>query len=154
MKHVRLDVILLAGRYTLLEQGALDALLPACAHSCTSIVVGGPYNSGILATGTRQGGPLHYDYGIAPQTVVERVRRIESCCDHYRVPLAAAAIQFPLAHPQVASVIPGLGSRQHLERTLSLYETKIPDLFWQELKSEGLLRADAPVPALADKHEP
>jgi D-threo-aldose 1-dehydrogenase len=154
MTHVHLDVILLAGRYTLLEQGALDALLPACAHSGTSIVVGGPYNSGILATGTRHGGPLHYDYEIAPQAVVERVGRIEALCDRFSVPLAAAALQFPLAHPQVASVIPGLGSRPHLERTLSLYKIRIPDSLWQDLKNEGLLRADAPVPALANKHEP
>jgi D-threo-aldose 1-dehydrogenase len=146
MRHVHLDVILLAGRYTLLEQGALDALLPACAHSLTSIVVGGPYNSGILATGTRQGSPLHYDYEIAPQPVIERVRRIEAHCDRFDVPLAAAALQFPLAHPQVASVIPGVGSRPHLERTLSLYRTRIPDALWQDLKNDALLRADAPVP--------
>jgi len=146
MRHVHLDVLLLAGRYTLLEQGALDALLPACAHSGTSIVIGGPYNSGILATGTRHGGPLHYDYEIAPQAVVERARRIEAVCDRFSVPLAAAALQFPLAHPQVASVIPGVGSRAHLERTLSLYKTEIPAALWQELKNEGLLRSDAPAP--------
>src|SRR6266702_3496677 len=109
LKQVNLDVILLAGRYTLLEQSALDALLPACGRSGTSIVVGGPYNSGILATGTRHGGTLHYDYGIAPQAVVARVRRLEMHCERHGVPLAAAALQFPLAHPQVASVIPGLG---------------------------------------------
>jgi len=146
MKQVQLDVILLAGRYTLLEQGALDALLPACVSSGTSIVVGGPYNSGILATGTRHGGTVHYDYGIAPQTVVDRVRRLEAHCEHHLVPLAAAALQFPLAHPQVASVIPGIGSARHIERTLELYRTKIPNAFWHDLKNAGLLLADAPVP--------
>jgi D-threo-aldose 1-dehydrogenase len=146
MKHTQLDVILLAGRYTLLEQSALDALLPACARSGVSIVVGGPYNSGILATGTRHGGALHYDYGIAPQTVVERVRRLEEQCDGHGVPLAAAALQFPLAHPQVASVIPGLGSPRLIERTLELLRTVIPDALWRDLKNEDLLRADAPVP--------
>jgi D-threo-aldose 1-dehydrogenase len=149
MKHVRLDVILLAGRYTLLEQGALDDLLPACAHSGTSIVVGGPYNSGILATGTRQGGTLHYDYGMAPQNVIERVRRLEAHAERHGVPLAAAALQFPLAHPRVASVIPGLGSPRRIERTLELYRTNIPDAFWHELKSEGLMHKDAPMPTLA-----
>jgi D-threo-aldose 1-dehydrogenase len=150
MKHVRLDVVLLAGRYTLLEQGALDALLPACVRSGTSIVVGGPYNSGILATGTRQGGALHYNYEIAPQAVVDRVRRLETQCERYNVPLAAAALQFPLAHPQVASVIPGLGSPAQIERTLELFKTNIPDAFWHDLKNEGLLHADAPVPAPGD----
>jgi len=146
MKHTQLDVILLAGRYTLLEQNALDALLPACARSGVSIVVGGPYNSGILATGTRHGGALHYDYGIAPPTIVERVRRLEAQCERHGVPLAAAALQFPLAHPQVASVIPGLDSPRHIERTLKLLRTAIPDALWRDLKNEGLLRADAPVP--------
>jgi D-threo-aldose 1-dehydrogenase len=150
MKHVRLDVILLAGRYTLLEQSALDALLPACVRSGTSIVVGGPYNSGILATGTRQGGALHYNYEIAPQTVVDRVRRLETHCERHSVPLAAAALQFPLAHPRVASVIPGLSSPPQIERTLELFRTDIPDALWHDLKNEGLLRADAPVPAPND----
>jgi D-threo-aldose 1-dehydrogenase len=146
MRHAHLDVILLAGRYTLLEQDALDALLPACERAGTSIVVGGPYNSGILATGTRQGGALHYDYGIAPQTVVDRVRRIEAHCEEHGVPLAAAALQFPLAHPQVASVIPGLGSPRHIERTVALYKSNVPDALWHALKNDGLLHAGAPVP--------
>jgi D-threo-aldose 1-dehydrogenase len=150
MKHVRLDVVLLAGRYTLLEQGALDALLPACVRSGTSIVVGAPYNSGILATGTRQGGALHYNYEIAPQTVVDRVRRLETQCERHSVPLAAAALQFPLAHPQVASVIPGLGCPAQIARTLELFKTNIPDAFWHDLKNEDLLRADAPVPVPGD----
>ena len=147
MRHAHLDVILLAGRYSLLEQNALDALLPACERAGTSIVVGGPYNSGILATGTRQGGALHYDYGIAPQAVVDRVRRLEDHCEQHGVPLAAAALQFPLAHPQVVSVIPGLGSPRHIERTLALYKTNIPDALWHALKNDGLLHTDAPVPA-------
>ena len=146
MRHTRLDVILLAGRYTLLEQGALDALLPECARAGTSIVVGGPYNSGILATGTRGGGALHYDYSPAPEFIIERVRRIEACCDRHGVALSAAALQFPLAHPQVASVIPGLGSPRHIEQTLALYRAQIPDDFWRDLEAEGLVRSDAPVP--------
>jgi D-threo-aldose 1-dehydrogenase len=146
MKRAHLDVILLAGRYTLLEQNALDMLLPACERAGTSIVVGGPYNSGILATGTRQGGALHYDYAIAPPTVVDRVRRLEAHCEQHGVPLAAAALQFPLAHPQVVSVIPGLGSPRHIERTLALFKTNIPNELWRALKNDGLLHADAPVP--------
>jgi D-threo-aldose 1-dehydrogenase len=146
MRHAHLDVILLAGRYTLLEQNALDALLPACERAGTSIVVGGPYNSGILATGARHGGTLHYDYGIAPQSIVDRVRRLEAHCEQHGVPLAAAALQFPLAHPQVVSVIPGLGSPRHIDRTVALYKTNIPDALWHALKSDGLLHGGAPVP--------
>jgi D-threo-aldose 1-dehydrogenase len=146
MEHVRLDVILLAGRYTLLEQNALDALLPACVSSRTSIVIGGPYNSGILATGTRHGGVLRYDYEIAPQAVVDCVRRLETHCERHDVPLAAAALQFPLAHPQVASVIPGLGSPSHIRRALKLFSRNIPVAFWHDLKNDNLLRADAPIP--------
>jgi D-threo-aldose 1-dehydrogenase len=146
MSHAHLDVILLAGRYTLLEQNALDDLLPACERAGTSVVVGGPYNSGILATGTRQGGALHYDYGIAPPAIVDRVRRLEVHCEQHGVPLAAAALQFPLAHPQVVSVIPGLGSPGHIERTLALYMTNIPNALWHALRNDGLLHDDAPVP--------
>jgi D-threo-aldose 1-dehydrogenase len=151
MRHAHLDVILLAGRYTLLEQHALEALLPACVRSGTSIVVGGPYNSGILATGTRHDGTLHYDYGAAPPAVVDHVRRLEIQCERHNVPLAAAALQFPLAHPQVASVIPGLGSPHHIERTMKLYKTNIPEAFWHDLKSHGLLHAEAPVPVPAGR---
>ena len=125
MEYAKLDVILLAGRYTLLEQDSLKDLLPACARSRTSIVVGGPYNSGILATGTRLG---------------------ETHCDRFRIPLGAPALQFPLANPVVASVIPGLGSRHHVEQTLDLYRKPIPGEFWHDLKMDGLLHVDAPVP--------
>ena len=146
MKHAHLDVVLLAGRYTLLEQGALDALFPACAVSGTCVIVGGPYNSGILATGTRGHQTMYYDYGIAPKSVVERVQNIESCCDRHGISLPCAALRFPLGHPQVASVIPGLGSAQRIQQTLELYRREIPDAFWEDLKANGLLRADAPVP--------
>jgi len=145
--HARLDVILLAGRYTLLEQTALDALFPRCAAAGTAIVIGGPYNSGILAVGTKTGAPLYYDYEAAPQDVIEKVRKIETVCDRHGVPLAAAALQFPLAHPLVASVIPGLDSPERVFQTLALYRHKIPADLWQELRHEKLIRPDAPVPA-------
>ena len=156
MKCVDLDVILLAGRYTLLEQDSMGDLLPACARSRTSIVVGGPYNSGILATGTKCG-DAHYNYDIAPPKIVERVKQIETHCDRFRIPLAAAALQFPLANPLVVSVIPGLGNPHQVEQTLDLYRTSIPDEFWLDLKANGLLRVDAPVPtcaAAADSSQP
>jgi D-threo-aldose 1-dehydrogenase len=146
MDHARLDVILLAGRYTLLEQNALDALFPRCAQVGTAIVVGGPYNSGILAVGTQSGAPLYYDYEPAPAVVIEKVRKIEAVCAHHGVPLAAAALQFPLAHSLVASVIPGLDSASRVEQTVTLYHHKIPAALWQDLRRENLLRADAPIP--------
>jgi D-threo-aldose 1-dehydrogenase len=146
MKHARLDVILLAGRYTLLEQTPLDDLFPACETAGTAIVVGGPYNSGILAAGSKGGAPLYYNYEPAPHEIVEKVRRIESVCARHDVPLAAAALQFPLAHRLVASVIPGLDSPARVEQTVALYHQPIPSALWRELVHEKLLRDDAPVP--------
>jgi D-threo-aldose 1-dehydrogenase len=146
MTHARLDVILLAGRYTLLEQNALDELFPCCEAAGTAIVVGGPYNSGILAVGTKSGAPLFYDYEPAPQQVIEKVRKIEAVCDRHGVPLAAVALQFPLANPLVASVIPGLDSPARVTQTLALYGYKIPAGLWQDLRHENLVRSDVPVP--------
>jgi D-threo-aldose 1-dehydrogenase len=146
MSHARLDVILLAGRYTLLEQNPLDDLFPLCEKAGTAIVVGGPYNSGILAVGTKSGAPLYYNYEPAPADVIEKVRRIEAVCDRHGVPLAAAALQFPLAHRLVASVIPGLDSPERVNQTITLYRHKIPAALWQDLVQEKLVRADAPVP--------
>ena len=146
MDHARLDVILLAGRYTLLEQGAMDELFPRCVEAGTAIVIGGPYNSGILALGTKTGAALHYNYEPASADVIEKVRRIEAVCDSHKVPLAAAALQFPLAHPLVASVIPGLDSPARVEQTVALYDTPIPAALWADLKGEKLLRTDAPTP--------
>ena len=146
MNHARLDVILLAGRYTLLEQTSLAQLFPHCEAVGTAIVVGGPYNSGILALGTKTGATLYYNYEPAPRDVIEKVRKIEAVCDRHNVPLAAAALQFPLAHKLVASVIPGLDSPERVSQTLALYRHKIPAALWQDLRQENLIRHDAPVP--------
>jgi D-threo-aldose 1-dehydrogenase len=145
MSHARLDAILLAGRYTLLEQHPLDDLFPLCEKAGTAIVAGGPYNSGILAVGTKTAAPLYYDYAPAPAQVIEKVRRIEAVCDRHGVPLPAAALQFPLAHRVVASVIPGLDSPERVNQTIALYRHKIPAALWQELRHEKLIRDDAPV---------
>ena len=146
MNHARLDVILLAGRYTLLEQTPFDDLFPRCQAAGTSIVIGGPYNSGILAVGTKTSAPLYYNYEPAPADIVEKVGRIEAVCDRHGVTLAAAALQFPLAHRLVASVIPGLDSPERVTQTLALYHQSIPAALWQDLRSENLLRPDAPIP--------
>ena len=147
MDHADLEVVLLAGRYTLLEQTALGSFLPACLDRRVSVVIGGAYNSGILATGTRRGGPLYFDYGEAPPPIVNRVRRIEALCDEYGVPLAAAALQFPLAHPAVVSVVLGLGNAGRVEQTMALYGTAIPSDLWASLRAEHLIDAAAPLPA-------
>ncbi|MBW4329634.1 aldo/keto reductase [Stakelama sp. CBK3Z-3] len=144
--HAELDLILLAGRYTLLEQDALDQFLPLCARRDVRIVLGGPFNSGILATGVRGGGDLHYNYEPAPRDVIARVAAIEEVCALHGVPLAAAALQFPLAHPQVASVIPGTRTPEQLRAALDLLDTSIPAECWRMLRDRSLIRADAPLP--------
>lgn len=146
LRSAPLDVILLAGRYTLLEQTALEELFPVCEKSGVQIIIGGPYNSGILATGTRNTKNLHYNYAAAPREITRRVRALEDVCDRYQVSLRAAALQFPLAHPLVVSVIPGLESAAHVDETVRLYNTEIPAEFWAALRSGGHLQADAPVP--------
>lgn len=140
------DGFLLAGRYTLLEQGALDTFLPLCAQRGVSIVVGGPFNSGILARGVRGAGPHYYNYAPAPPAVIERVRRIETVCDAFDVPLAAAALQFPLAHPQVASVIAGMASPAEVDRAVALAALPIPPQLWATLSQQALLHPAAPWP--------
>lgn len=146
MEHAKLDVILLAGRYTLLEQDPLDDLFPACEKAGTAIVVGGPYNSGILAVGTKTNAPLSYNYEPAPEHVIDKVRKIEAVCERHGVALALAALKFPLAHKLVASVIPGLDSAQRVSQTVTLFDQTVPAGLWQELVHENLIRADAPLP--------
>jgi len=141
------DCFLLAGRYTLLEQKALDTFLPKCVDRNCSIVIGGAYNSGILATGVSGKGPWNYDYGPAPDDVVRKVAAIEGLCAEFSIPMAAAALQFPLAHPAIASVIPGIGNVRRIDQTLNLFATEIPDEFWSALLEQGLIRDDAPTPA-------
>lgn len=138
------DCLMLAGRYTLLEQGALDKLLPHVERRGISILVAGPYNSGILATGAVRG--AKYNYREAPPEIMKRVADIELVCRRYGVPLAACALQFPLGHPTISAMVPGAVSPEEARRNVALMSTKIPADLWSELKQEGLLRSDAPVP--------
>lgn len=143
-----IDLIMLAGRYTLLEQEPLDDLLPLCVRRGVRLVIAGPYNSGILAKGVRHGGAVpNFNYEPAPPAIVERVGAIEDVCAKHGVPLAAAALQFPLAHPQVASVVPGMGSVRQVDDAVALMAQVIPAALWTELKEAGLIRRDAPVPS-------
>lgn len=138
------DLFLLAGRYTLLEQEALDSFLPLCVERGIGVVLGGPYNSGILASGPRLG--AFYNYDPAPPEILDRVRRIEEVCQAHGVALIEAALRFPLGHPAVISVIPGAQSADEVRRNAQIIGASIPPALWAALKSEGLLRADAPVP--------
>jgi D-threo-aldose 1-dehydrogenase len=146
MEYGDWDCFLLAGRYTLLEQEALDTFLPKCAERDCSVVIGGAYNSGILATGVLGKGPRYYNYTEAPDAIVDRVAQIEAVCEEFGIPLPAAALQFPLAHRAVASVIPGIGNVRRIDQTLELFNTLIPDEFWTAIKNRGLIRQDAPTP--------
>jgi D-threo-aldose 1-dehydrogenase len=145
LKQRDFDCFLLAGRYTLLEQEALEEFLPLCEKRGVSIVVGGGFNSGILASGSVAG--ARYNYGPAPPEIIERVRKIESVCLDHRVPMPAAALQFVVAHPAVASFITGTRTVAQLEQNLKWFNSPIPTAFWSDLKAKGLLRDDAPVPA-------
>ncbi len=138
------DCMLLAGRYTLLEQAALDEFLPLCDAKNIGVLAGGTFNSGILASGPRAG--AKYNYAEAPAPVRQRVARLGEVCRAHGVPLAAAAIQFPLGHPQVASVVIGAVSGAEIRQNFELMSHSIPSELWADLKREGLLRADAPVP--------
>jgi D-threo-aldose 1-dehydrogenase len=147
LAEVDLDIVLLAGRYTLLEQEALDSFLPMCVRRGVAVVIGGPYNSGILAQGERTTEANHYDYGAASAEIVARVESIRAVCTRHRVPLAAAALRFPLAHPAVVSVIPGMSSAAEVADAVRWMSVPIPTALWTELKEQGLLRHDAPTPA-------
>ncbi|MGQ0663915.1 MAG: aldo/keto reductase [Pseudomonadota bacterium] len=145
LAHGDFDGFLLAGRYTLLDQSALRELLPAAAARGVGIVIGGPYNSGILATGAVAG--ARYFYRPAAPEILARVAAIEAVCRRFGVPLRAAALRFPLAHQAVVSVIPGARSAAEVEANVALLATAIPPEFWPALKSAGLLPEEAPVPA-------
>lgn len=153
LKHGDFDGFLLAGRYTLLEQSAWESFLPLCARRGASVILGGPFNSGILATGVKSADiasgkvPLHYNYEPAPQAIIDRVAQLETVCEEFAVPLAAAALQFPIAHPQICSVLAGLATDLQVQQALAWINTPIPDELWQRLRERELLHPAAPTPA-------
>ncbi len=138
--HADLDVVLLAGRYTLLEQTALDSFLPLCMRRKVRVLAAGPFNSGILSGGEA------YNYSPAPEAIRVKVKALKTVCEAHGVPLAAAALQFPLAHPAVACVVAGMASPAEVTANAALFAHAIPPELWDDLKSQGLLRADAPAP--------
>lgn len=144
LERVELDFFLVAMPYTLLDQAPLDDSLPRCVERGIGIVIGSPYASGILATGPVEG--AKYNYAPAPPEILEKTRRIDAVCRRHGVALPAAALQFPLGHPAVAAVILGAVSPGEVERNLGHFRAAIPADLWAELKAEGLIRPDAPVP--------
>jgi D-threo-aldose 1-dehydrogenase len=140
-----LDVVMLAGRYTLLDQSALDDLLPIAVERDVSVVAAGVFNSGILAT-DRPGPDATYDYAPAPREIHDRATRIADVCERHGTSLPAAAVQFPVAHPAVATACLGARSAEQVRRNAALFGAPVPRELWAELKAEGLLRADAPTP--------
>lgn len=134
------DLFLLAGRYTLLEQEPLDTLFPQCERRDVGIVIGGPFNSGILA------GKATYNYSSVPPQVAERVRKLEAVCRAHNVPMHRAALQFVLAHPLVVSVIPGSQSAAETLHNVAALDEPTPAAFWEELKARELLHPRAPTP--------
>jgi D-threo-aldose 1-dehydrogenase len=144
-READLDCVLLAGRYTLLEQGALDAFLPLAAERGIGVMLGGVFNSGILATGARPG--AKYNYRDAPPDVLARVARIEAVCRRHGVALPDAAIRFASSHPAVSSVVLGSVTPQEVARNVAAFAAPIPPQLWRDLVNERLVRDDAPLPA-------
>ena len=141
LQHGQWDVFLLAGRYTLLEQTPLDDLFPACKKAGTSIILGGPFNSGILVGGET------WNYAKAPAAIVAKVRAIDALCKQHEVSLPAAALQFPLGSELVSSVIPGPRSSADWKQVVEWFDVDIPSGLWTDLKEQGLMHVDAPLPA-------
>ena len=140
----RWDVFLLANRYTLLDQEVLNHFLPRCLKEGVAIVDGAPLNAGILATGAVDGAT--YDYRPAPPDILDRVRRIEAICREHGVPLVAAALNFPLGHAAVASIIPGFARPNDLTENVGHFHRALPDGLWRDLHEAGLIHPDAPLP--------
>jgi D-threo-aldose 1-dehydrogenase len=136
------DLFLLAGRYTLLEQAPLDTLFPKCMARGVGIVVGGPFNSGVLA------GKPSYDYDAVPAEIMQRVRRLNEACRRWDAALAQAALQFPLAHPAVTSVLAGAQSADEVRANAALIASPAPAALWEDLRGASLIARHAPTPGM------
>jgi D-threo-aldose 1-dehydrogenase len=144
VREAEIDCVLLAGRYTLLDQSALAGLLPLCAERGVSVIAGGVFNSGLLADPSPR---ATYDYHPAPPALVERARRLAEICARHGVDLKAAALRFPLAHPAVACVLTGARSAAEVEQNARLFATPIPLALWDDLRSAGMLGDGTPTPS-------
>lgn len=144
LDHVDIDFFLVASPYTLADQPVLDAEFPACEKRGVGFIIGQVYASGILATGAVPG--AKYQYRDATPDELARIGRIEAVCKKHGVPIAAAALQFPLHHPLVAAVIPGALAPDQITRNVATMQVPVPDDLWRDLKRDGLLREAAPTP--------
>lgn len=142
----RFDVIMIAGRYTLLEQDALDDLLPEAVRQGTEIVPVGIFNSGILAAAATDTAASTYNYAAPPDAVTARVGRLHEICARHGVPVQAVALQFPLAHPAVSAVVIGMSQTKRVAQNLAWAAQIIPASLWSDLRDAGFLRPDAPTP--------
>jgi D-threo-aldose 1-dehydrogenase len=143
---VDLDFVLVAMPYTLLDQSGLHTGMAACEKQNTSVIIGAPFASGILVTGS--GGNSKYGYMAASSEIQSKVRGLEAVCKAHNIRLPAAALQFPLAHPAVASIIPGSVNSSEITENVALLQSNIPLSFWSDLKTEGLIAQDSPTPGL------
>jgi D-threo-aldose 1-dehydrogenase len=143
VRELDLDLVLMAGRYSLLDQGALAELLPACVERGVAVVIGGVFNSGLLAD-PRPGAT--FDYAPAPPELVERAGRLQAVCARHGVPLRAAALAFPFGHPAVASVLVGARTAAEVQDAVAMVGRPVPAELWAELVAEGLLSGQVPVP--------
>ena len=139
MQEFEPDCFLLAGRFTLLEQEPLDAMLPMCVERNVSVIIGGPYNSGILANAERR--RATYDYKPAPDDLWEKAQKIRAVCDSHGIDMRAAALQYVLRHPAVASVIPGMWALREVTENSALLDVSIPDALWADLADQELSRS-------------
>ncbi|WP_343617039.1 aldo/keto reductase [Novosphingobium sp.] len=140
------DAFLLAGRYTLLDHAGALPLLDRCAEAGVSVIAAGPYNTGLLAGGTKRTGAMRYDYGAAPPEILASLAALEALCASHDVPLGAAALQFGLGHPAVVSVLPGVAGSARVAETCILATTPIPAAFWAELAESGIISPGVPLP--------
>lgn len=153
MQHATLDCLMLAGRYSLLDQAGLQHLLPLCEQRGTRIALGGVFNSGILATGVLGRAAVHFNYAPASAEIIERVAAIETLCREFEVPLRAAALQFPLAHPAIEIVILGARSTEEWDDARRMMAVAIPEAFWHALRAQNLLAPEAPLPSRASTQQ-
>jgi D-threo-aldose 1-dehydrogenase len=140
------DCFLIAGRYTLLDQSAIDEVLPLCLRKSISVIIGSPYNTGLLYDPKPDS---TFDFMPAPPEIIERALKLKAVCQKYNVPLPAAAIQFPFAHPAVAQVLTGAKAASEITDNLRLIQTPIPAELWRELREKSLVHPKAPLPGLA-----
>ena len=143
-RQVEFDCFLLAGRYSLLEQGPVHELLPLCERKNISVILGGVFNTGILATGAVRG--ARHNYAEAPPEIMDKTRKIEVVCSRDKITLKSAALQFPLAHPAVKSLVVGMVTPHEIDENLAALSAPIPPDFWGEIRALGLIDPAAPVP--------